>query len=140
MKLTPKYIVPIVVGVVVVVLLAITLKMFVFKSTEERIPGTWAVTDVKVEAENLDADRVESLKRIQESVYFVLNEDMSFTAFTGDIQLTGTWSFDKNRAEVFARFDGDKGQASLLGKWESGKLVKIHKSAEAIITTTYEKE
>jgi len=140
MKLAPKYIVPIIVGVVVLVLLAIALKMFVFKSIEERIPGTWAVTDVKVEAEILDADRVESLKRIQESVYFVLNEDKSFTAFTGDIQLTGTWSFDKNRTEVFARFDGDQGQPSLLGKWDSGKLVKVHESAEAIITTTYEKE
>ena len=112
-------------------------------TTEKDVAGTWKPADIKIDADTTIAgpEQIGAMERLEKSVYFVLNEDMSMQAFTSGLSINGTWSFNADSGYVYVRFEGNKAaEPSYLGSYRKGKLTKYHEGQGMKITTTYEKE
>jgi len=126
----------------IIVLLAFGFMMSCSSSIEEKLTGEWHVTDVQIDADEAkyDRGRIDALRRMEKSVVFVLNEDLTMNAVTGGSTIEGTWSYDEVNAGVYILFAGGGDEdKTLMGNLSGGKITKEHDSEGLVIKTIYEK-
>ena len=112
-------------------------------SPEKKIPGEWRVEEVNIEADTsvVDPSRLEALKAMERSVFFILEEDKSLQAITGNTTLDGAWSYESETGEIYVSFIGTgEGDMNLFGTFEDGKIVKSYESGGVKVKTIYTKE
>ena len=112
-------------------------------SPEKKISGEWRVKEVNVEADTsqIDQMRINALKSMEKSVFFILNEDKSLKAITGNTTLDGAWSYDEETGEVLVSFIGaGGGEMNQFGVYDDGEIVKTHESGGVKVITIYEKK
>ena len=113
------------------------------KSAENDIPGEWWAAEIQIEADTtlFDQERISTLKKMEQSVYFVFNEDKTMEAITGAYTNKGTWSLDKEKNEVFVLLEGSRSNIpSLFGTYEDGKIVApVKEGPDLTMKKTYVK-
>lgn len=130
-------------GLKILAMIVLMLTIGCSTSNEKRIPGEWRVSEVDVEADTslFDEARLNSLKAMERSVFFVFEEDYGMLAVTGNTTISGTWSFNDETGEISVAFEGNGSSIpSLFGKLEDGKIIKSHESGGLKVTTVYVKK
>jgi hypothetical protein len=128
---------------VIVLLIAAALIYACSTSNESRIPGKWVADEVEItpKTENFSKAKEDALRRLEKTVTFIFEEDMTMKAVTGSTAIDGVWTFDEETSEIFVAFIGDNDpKPKQFGIFKNGRLITSRDSDDVDVRTTYKRK
>lgn len=111
-------------------------------SIENKLIGTWKVTDVQTDFKETEVtpEMLSQVVELQKQTHFRILKDSIMVIISNNNTHEATWGFNDEDQTIIFFFKGKQDRPNVLGKLEERRIVQESETPLGTITTYYEKE